>query len=222
MDQTKLGEWMAGFFDGDGIVTAAVSESQKPAIGYHVLPQAKIGHTYVGGLFDAEGSLYVHVTERADSDVGAFPQPTAKVEMLENDPLIEKIEAYADSVGCGGNVYHVDRSDDDSRDDTFNWVATSFDDVERFLSGIRKDVVVKRTQIDIMLDEIIPLLRSGEHLHHRGFLKVMAWKDLMDTNKGGRRGKYNREYFEELWEMTLQEHELPKYEIPSPQEQGVS
>lgn len=31
----------------------------------------------------------------------------------------------------------------------------------------------------------------------------MAWKDVMDSYKGGNRGKYNLKYFEEEWDMEL-------------------
>lgn len=211
MGQTQLTEWMAGFFDGEGLVNAGVAKSGKPAIGYHIAPQVKLAHSYVGGLFDAEGSLYLRISEGETWALGYASQPIARIEMHENDPLIERIQAYANAVGCDGSIHHVDRSEDnDNRDDTFCWVASSFDDVERFCEGIRDEVVVKKAQIDIMLDEIIPMLRAGEHTRRRGFLKVMAWRDIMNSYKGGKRGKYDLEYFEELWGMSIQDRHLPK------------
>lgn len=128
--------------------------------------------------------------------------------MNDKDRLLDRLSAYADSIGVDYSTTNY--SGDGNRADTFVWRVTNINDVERFCESIRNDVVVKKPEVEILLDEIIPLFRAGENKNRRGFLKIVAWRDVMDLNKGGERGKFNLEYFEELWDMRLEAGDLPK------------
>lgn len=60
-----------------------------------------------------------------------------------------------------------------------------------------------------MLEEIIPRLKCGFGSNRRQFLEIIAWRDVMDSTKGGVRGKYNLDYFEDLWGIELEPEKIP-------------
>jgi hypothetical protein len=79
------------------------------------------------------------------------------------------------------------------------------DDVVKFLKIVLPFLIVKREQAKIFLRELIPLIEKyqiqGKH-HKRSrsrFLKMMKIVDRINSLKGGCRGKYNANYFRELW-----------------------
>lgn len=207
-EQARLSEWLAGFFDGDGNVGVAVSKVSSFTHGYQAQPKARIGHSYVGGLFDAEGCAELTICRREDS-ANYRARPKTRVRMTDSDRLLSILENYAKEVGFTAGVYHQD-GQKEGWADQFIWDVNGVDDVERFLSSIREATVVKRPEISILLDRIIPLMKRGEHRNRRGFLKLMAWRDVMNGFKGAGRGEYNLAYFEELWGMSLEMSDIPR------------
>lgn len=199
MTQRDLTEWTAGMFDGDGLVHPRVTTSESTNTGYRIDPACSVTNSYVAGLFDAEGTVSSVVAQRDNSAVDYHTDPRCRITHTENDPLIEKLKEFCDSVGVEPHVYHNRQVDNEKHADTFQFDITGKSDVRAFLEALKPNLVVKRQQAQIMLDEILPLLASNTHSTRRGFLRVMSWVDALNSYKGGTRGKYNLEYFEELW-----------------------
>lgn len=200
-EQSDLSKWGAGFFDGDGSILAEVSESSTSKVGYSITPKCSVTNSYVGGLFDAEGCVSCSIAPNERSAVSYHAKPKCQITQRENDPLLKKLENYLDSIDVDYSTYH--REYDGNKSDNFTIEIRKRESIKIFLGDLMEDIVVKETQSNIMLNDIIPLLESGEHGTRRGFLKVMRHVDRMNSLKGGVRGKYNLEYFEDKWGMKL-------------------
>lgn len=211
-DDFTLEEWVAGFFDGEGYVGVTPSPQESYKIGYSTEVKVQMAQTspsYVGGLFDAEGNINLRVWERDSSAIGCTTTPESGVEM-NGELVVETMNAlakYCEDVGANYNVYGLPKKGEENNGVQF-WV-TTLDGTKKFLENIEPHLIEKRAQAKIMISEIIPRMEDGDHLRKEGFLEIMAWRDLMDSFKGGRRGKYNLAYFEDLWDMELPEEKKP-------------
>jgi len=194
-------EWVAGFFDGEGTIKSHCRESPTHTIGYSINPQVTLTHRYIGGMFDAEGCIKTGPVKTDDVAIGyhAFVQSV----ISNNDkPLIEGLQKWADEIGIDAKVY---RNKQGKWDDTFTFQIQRIDDVEIFLETLQPYLIVKQRQCDIMLNDVIPLIKNGAHLRKEGFLEVMYHVDRINENKGGNRGDYTLDYFEDLWGMERNE-----------------
>lgn len=207
MNQTQLTRWTAGFFDGDGHIAIPVHEpnSSSPSLG----ALARVGHSYVSGLFDAEGCVKLDLREAEKYQTGYFTIPKVEIGHSINDELMERLKNYSNTIGVNPTFYHYTR-ENRNHNDTFVWHIQNRDDVSTFIESIYDHSIVKKPQFDILLNEIIPRLDQGIHLDKRGFMKVIAWRDVLNSYKGGNRGEYNLNYFESKWGMNLQKSELPE------------
>ena len=201
MNQRNLSEWTAGMFDGDGTIHSRVTTSESTNTGYRIDAACSLTNSYVAGLFDAEGTVSNVVAQRGNSAVNHHIDPRCRITQTENDSLIEQLKAFCKSIGVQPNVYHNEQKDNENYAPTFQFDITGKDDVRTFLKSLETDLVVKRKQAEIMLGDILPLLESNAHGTRRGFLRVMSRVDALNSLKGGTRGKYNLEYFEDLWGM---------------------
>lgn len=209
MSQRHLSEWTAGMFDGDGTIQPRVTTSESTNTGYRIDPACSLTNSYVGGLFDAEGTVSGVVAQRDNSAVDHHPEPRCRITHTENDALLNRLEEYCEGVGVEPNVYHNTQQEGKGHAATFQLDVTGKRDVRAFLESIKSHLIVKQIQARIMLNDIIPLLSSNTHSTKRGFLRVMYHVDRLNSHKGGTRGKYNLEYFEDLWGM---EYDPSRYE----------
>lgn len=203
MENSTLEDWFAGFFDGDGSVTVGVKELPRLTTGYKIREELVIRHNYIGGLFDAEGEVKCDIQKNSNGRGQDFYfTPAVRLAQAgSEDRLTRLLEEFCDSLGV--NCHIRNEKSRNGWQDTVRWSVSNRDGVETVLKTIRDRTIVKRKQIDIMLDEIIPRLRERKHTNKRGFLEVMAWKDIMDGYKSGSRGRYNLRYFEREWDMKL-------------------
>lgn len=208
IDQTKLTKWVAGFFDGEGCVKADVSQRDTCQTGYGFQPEVRVVHSYVGGLFDAEGNVYMGVDKSDERNIEHSVSTVGRLGHSENQQLEDFLKKFSESAGIQSNVYHQKKCARNT-DDSFHWVVQQRGELKKFLREIRPYSIVKRGEIDIMLEEIIPRIEKNYHTNRRGFLELVAWKDVMDKNKGGARGKYDLDYFENLWGMSIEDGKLP-------------
>lgn len=203
-DQSKLTEWTAGFIDGDGSISQRVSVSDK-SIGYETHPRVQVSQSYVAGIFDAEGSVGLHPAENDNKSINYNIKPSCRLSQYQTySGVREKLSAFADSIDIDYSIHEKDKSSANRRP-AFGFEINSRSSVQKFLREVLPYLTVKREQALIMCEKIIPLLQSGTHNTRRGFLQVMYWKDRLDEGKGGNRGKYNLEYFEDKWDMTVSE-----------------
>lgn len=192
--QEDTGSWIAGFFDGEGIVRVKMIQRKRQRTGYEMTVRAEIEQRYVAGIIDAEGSVRTTISSseygdvpynigsRADMGLGEFPTD-----------LKEIIDNHCSRIGVEPSYYR------ENEGDVTRMVISGRESVESFLRSIYPYSIIKREQIEIMLEEIIPRMEDGKHLHKKGFLELMKYVDKMNSLKGGKRGKYVREYFVNEW-----------------------
>lgn len=197
--QADLTQWNAGFFDGEGHIAADIRGGDKPDIS----PRLTIGHSYHGGLFDGEGSLSAKVRKNNSTTHGYSIAASSTIKHTNYDAVLESLCGFAEHINIDYSVRHVEPRDGNHADQ-FSFRVSTRDNVRRYLSELKPHLVLKRKQAEIMLDEIIPALERGQHTDRRGFLRVMESIDRMNAMKGGDRGKYTVEYFEDKWGMELQ------------------
>jgi hypothetical protein len=197
--QERLIRWNAGFFDGEGHIGAEVGDRGK----LEVSPRLTINHSYQGGLFDAEGSLSAKVRQNDDSTHGYSIAAEYGLKHTDYDAVLESLCGFAEHINADYSVRYRER-DNEKHADQFCFRISNRDDIKRYLSELKPHLVLKKQQAEIMLDKIIPALDRGQHTNRRGFLRVMESVDRMNELKGGDRGKYNVEYFEDEWGMKLQ------------------
>lgn len=199
--QQQLTEYCAGLFDGDGSISPGVRRDRSwPDHGYNVAPECTLTNRYVAGLFDAEGCVKPVVAQRDNSAVDYHIDPESRITNAD-ETLIGQLTEFADAIGVEYSVYHNENADS-NRDSTFQFDVRQVQNIRRFLENLKPYLVAKKQQANIMLDDILPLLAAGEHGRKRGFLKIMYHVDRLNSLKGGNRGKYNLEYFEDEWGMT--------------------
>lgn len=220
MRQAELAQWMAGFYDAEGHSRVRISPYDETAIGYGLSPELKVNQRYIAGLFDGDGSMMVRVHENeSEGGLGYKVGPMSDVAVAKHDPFIDRLESFSENMGLNYNINIYDS--EDCQKQTVHWRIYERDSLRRLVPVLREYCVIKKPQLEIFGDEILPRLTEGTHSTRRGFLEVMAWKDIMDAYKGGQRGKYNLRFFEELWDMKLdKEHAgipdgwLPDYSRP--------
>ena len=189
-----LAKWMAGFFDGEGMVRVKIIKRKRQRTGYEMTVRAEIEQKYVAGIFDAEGSIQTSISPSEYGDVSYNVGTRADIGLGEfPDTLQEVISEYCNTVNVDENYY------DKNGGDMIRMMITGRDDVYRFLEGIQPYSIIKQPQIEIMLNSIIPMMEEGMHLNKKGFLEMMEKVDEMNSYKGGNRGKYTLEYFEDEW-----------------------
>lgn len=201
--QSSLEEWTAGFFDGEGWITNSISVRDDYDVGATINPKCGIAHTYHAGFFEAEGTIRVHTTVNEGSEIGYAQSADCQIMHTKSDsPLLKHLKEYLESIGVDYHVSWYD-SDVENHAERFTVAVSNLEGVERYLDCLYPHLVLKQPQARVMLEDIIPLMKRGEHTNRRGFLKVMEHVDRMNEMKGGERGKYNLEYFEDLWGMEL-------------------
>lgn len=98
------------------------------------------------------------------------------------------------------NEQNINFSVQDKDSGEYNIRIQSKDSIVNFWEMINKHTYIKKEEMKIMCDEIIPMLNSNIHKTESGIIKLMEKKKEMDKGKsssGDSNRKYNLEYFEE-------------------------
>lgn len=191
--------WMAGFFDGEGTARAKIIKRDRQRTGFEVIPMAEMEQIYVAGIFDAEGTIQ---TEIGKSDYGDVPfNIGTRADFYQSkfpSTLRGVVDTYCQSVDVEPSYYGKESYHEEGNS-KIRMVVNGRESTYKFLNGIRDYCIVKKPQIDIMLGKIIPMMEEGKHLNKKGMIEMMRWVDEMNSYKGGNRGKYNQDYFKDLW-----------------------
>ena len=110
---------------------------------------------------------------------------------------MEALCAYCDAHDVNCHVSSLEANED--RSDQYIWGVQGISDTRTLLTPLRDQFIVKREQVDLLLDEILPRMEQGVHHEKEGFLEVMYHVDQFNSYKGGSRGQYTLDYFEDLW-----------------------
>jgi len=191
--------WFAGFFDGEGCIRVSIAERERYSTGFELAPMLRIAHEQVTGTLDAEGWIGVKISPDSGYRVDYRLQPRVQISQSSQDRLMDALCAYCDARGV--NCHVTSLKYDDDRTDQYVWGVQGISTTRGLLTPLRDQFIVKREQVDLFLDEIIPRLEDGVHHTKEGFLEVMYYIDRFNLYKGGSRGKYTLNYFEDLWEM---------------------
>jgi len=194
-----LDAWFAGFLDGEGCIRIAIADRERYSTGFELAPMVRIAHEQLTGLLDAEGWIGVTVRPEDGYKVNHRPQPQVEISQSSQDRLMDALCAYSDARDI--NCFVTTLEYDDDRADQYVWGVQGISTTRDLLTPLRDQFIVKREQVDLFLDEIIPRLEDGVHHDKEGFLEVMYYIDRFNAYKGGSRGKYTLDYFEDLWEM---------------------
>ena len=201
--QANLAEWNAGFTDSEGSINVNVFSDSRASTDYGMTPHYTLTHSYSAGLFDGDGCISMEVFKAEYYSTGYLQRPKVSLTQVrqEND-VVDHLCEFADRLGVEYNVRDVPQQEEGYMP-KFEFTIRNRDSVKTYLQALLPHLVVKEEQARIMLEEIIPRMDRGMHTNKRGFLKIMEHADRMNEMKGGKRGKYNLEYFENEWGMTL-------------------
>lgn len=196
-EQINLDAYITGFFDGDGSIVIGIYP-----VGEHFVLQSGICiyQSYLSGLFDAEGHIVCNFNnnqERVDSKVGIdLREGESRILFLLKDYLLTK--GIKSGVGIG-------KRRDINHDILMRLNITGWHNVKRFLELVYPYSFVKKPQIEIMLNEILPRIKPrGRRYSRRQIIDVMHSVDKMSALKGHQKNInkiYNERYFRELWDI---------------------
>lgn len=195
-ENEPLHGWLAGFIDGDGTVGMLIKQrpTDQYKVGFSMEPRMRIAQCRMAGYVDSDGVIAANIYE-SNSRVGYHINPLASLTQRKGTGIWWPVISYCEHWDINWRIETKER--ENSTVERFS--VTGQSNVRRFLWPIVEVMVVKRQQTKIMLDSIIPRLEDGVHHEKEGFIEVMEFVDQMNRHKGGRRGKYNADYFRELW-----------------------
>lgn len=153
---------------------------------------------YVAGVIDATSTVTVVVGKQHNSRLGYSISPRIALQRHQGE-IIHVIDNWALEHGIRGKL----NQQETEKGVKSIYKIESRDDVEKFLELIEPYLIVRHNEVDIMLHEIIPRLRDGRHTSKDGFVEVMEYADMVRDSTGTRGSKYDKSYFEELWDDDL-------------------
>lgn len=198
-DRRDFDAWFAGFFDGDGCISMEICKRSTNTLGYEIVPMIQIGQAQVAGSIDADGTIVLRVCEDDHMRIEYTFAPRVEVMQLHDDRLMHALGAYCDRLDV--TCYVGDRYVKDPDRQHYLWRVSGIDNVKQLLEPMRSKFIVKREQVEILLDDIIPRLEDGVHHDKAGFLEVMYYVDRLTAQNSSSGRKYTLSYFEELWGM---------------------
>jgi len=203
-NQERLTRWVAGFVDAEGCLSAEVKTAGEKEDTAYINNRFHLNHNYTAGLFDGDGSISIKVRENGDSVHGYSIASACAVKQTVHDEMIASLSGFCESIGVDDYSVRIVTREKEEHADQFAFRISNRSSVEKFLTELEPHLLLKKEQANIVLNDIIPKLERGIHTNRRGFLRVMKHVDELNSLKGGLRGEYNVEYFEDKWGMELE------------------
>jgi hypothetical protein len=156
---------------------------------------------YVAGFFDGEGGINIVVTKKEkkyalDYDIGL------KLDIHQGER--ENSDVLQDLKGWFENQKDYEKFRFNYRAGEYCTVLTNTNrqEVLHFCRQIKPYVIVKDRELELILEELVPILEKDEHLKKGGFIKVIEIKEEMSRIRSNSNGlKYDKEFFRELWDI---------------------
>ena len=194
-------DWLGGFFDAEGFIGTVVKKDENRRINFGLTPSCQIRRAYVAGYFDGEGCVVGNIFKVKGSR-RKFPfeiQPNIRCSSTDFD-ILQKTHDFLETHGLDVKLYHSNKKRPEESDQQ-HLVIYGLENVRKFLELIVPYLKTeKKMQGMIMLKEILPRMKNGEHLTKEGFIRVVAYIEIMDSlKKGWQRSKYTVKYFRKLW-----------------------
>ena len=135
-----------------------------------------------------------------ERDSGIGYQMASAVDAGQNQDrtiLEELFEEYCSPRGISYNATFSDREDRPNHSSFVRCYVSNAEGIKQFLEPIIPLLREKRRQSVIMVEEILPRYKDGQHRNKRGFLELMRWKEELDKNKpmSNADRKYTYDYF---------------------------
>lgn len=191
-------QYIAGFFDAEGTIVVQPAPHSRYAINHTFILQVSIGQkdiAYIAGYFDGEGYLCNAIHSEDNMDTGYAMKQNIKIVSNDYD-ILEKIEKIFHTQNLKAHIRKKKKGAKEV-------IISSRASVKRFLEIYTPYFWgPKKIQAQIMLNQILPRMEKGEHLTKKGFIEIMGHVDKMNSFKGHNRGKYNQQYFKDIWKGT--------------------
>jgi hypothetical protein len=150
--------------------------------------------SYIGGLVDGKATVTVRVSKSNSYKLGYNFEPL--IRLSKTKPYsIQVVDDWMAKNGIFGNLKETQSG--------YTIEMNRQRDIAHFISELYPYVQDKIEPFEIMMDDILPALESGEHLSDReGFLSVLEDIERMRSQTGGKGAtKYTVEYFKDEWDM---------------------
>lgn len=158
---------------------------------------------HLAGVFDAIGGVTLRVIKDSDYRLNYTLEPMLRLQRPnEDDPVLGKLMAYCDEEGVRYTI--TDKSHGADREsNSVEWIVKDPDSVERFLEPMMDYLVTNYFRAELMLEVVLPAIRSGKHREKQGFYELMEVVEKLREGKTLRKEpKYTQEYFADEWSIT--------------------
>lgn len=149
---------------------------------------------YVAGVIDGSSSIGVSIAKDNTFRLGHRIVPIIQIKR-KNPDLPYLIDDWARQLGVSGNIQ--------DKESSTQFKISTRDGAKRFLEELVPYLLVHDNAAEIILNEIIPRLENGDHRTKEGFLEIIEYVEMAREHGASGSEKYDREYFEELWEDDL-------------------
>lgn len=146
---------------------------------------------YLSGAVDSLANLKVAVQKHDKYEFGYRMTPEVSISRpYSRDAIFGLLDEYCTEVSA---VYYMDEGTKSSH----KMVIENPDGVERFLKPIVGGFIQQYEDAELLLDEILPLLKDGQPQTKEEFIEVVEIGEKIRENPD--RLKYTAEYFREEW-----------------------
>jgi hypothetical protein len=204
-EQAAITAYTAGFFDGEGSISATPSANRGPAgtEGHGIKTKLRITliKHQIAGLFDGEGCISAGAFKNGSRRLGHSFTPRVNVEQASDETILHAIASrYSSVAGFDYNIYERQTSAE-NESDTESLTIQAADDIEAFLRPIIPLLGEKRRQAQIMVNEFLPAYRQGKHHTKEGFIEMMKIKRRLDEQKpmGNDQRQHTVEKYQDMW-----------------------
>ncbi|ELY49863.1 hypothetical protein [Natronorubrum bangense] len=151
----------------------------------------ELAGAYVAGVIDGGSSITAVVWKQKSALLGYEIRPQVSLQR-QNEEVLYVIDDWAREHGVRGRI--------EEKSDSTMWTLENREDVRTFLQALQPYLIVNDNVANLVLEELLPRLEAGTHRTKEGFLETMEYVDMIRDEAAVSQRKYDREYFEELWE----------------------
>lgn len=159
---------------------------------------------HLAGFFDAVGNITIRVVKNSNYSLNYTLHSMLEVyRPSDDDPILGKLLAYCDENEVRYGI--SEQSHGAERDSTsVKWTVKEPDSVEQFLQPMMDYLVSKFFEAELMLTQILPAIRNGDHRERQGFYELMGLSDelIRRSTSNKKESKYTQEYFKDEWSIT--------------------
>jgi len=189
-------KYLAGIFDAEGSIYLDVAINERYRNKIRVYPRIdivlKVSDEYLAGLFDGDGNIMIRLQKDKSVKYGIRATPRLDIKSSSLEALLAIQRTFGGRIEIDRNGYG-------------RWSVTNIEDVERIVNILLKHCIIKRRQLLIMKNEVLPIFKQGKHRTLEGLRKLIE----IHMKKLNPKSKKRHDWFKVL------EEELEKRNINS-------